>query len=148
MLLSMMANTGVINCYGVPRDKKRPPSALPVTHRRYRGQVYVEGAGEASLQAWSPNGIEVAVRDAEQGAVLVYNMNHREGWRSDVGPVKAHRGLVSVAVPSGGSHVRLWYRPPRLGQGVGVAALTIIFLLGLGWRERRWRSHPVRARTT
>jgi hypothetical protein len=148
MLLSMMANTGVINCYGVPRDKKRPPSALPVTHRHYRGQVYVDGAGEASLESWSPNGIEVAVRDAEQGALLVYNMNHREGWQSNVGPVQAHRGLVAVAVPSGGSRVRIWYRPPRLAEGVGVGGLTVLLLLGLGWREHRWRNHTVRARQT
>ncbi|MBW2526529.1 MAG: hypothetical protein JRI23_20275, partial [Deltaproteobacteria bacterium] len=89
MLLSMMANTGVINCYGVPRDDERPAAALPKGHRRYRGEVYVDGSGTAELTRWSPNEIEVSIRDAAPGALLVYNMNHRPGWRSDAGPVAA-----------------------------------------------------------
>lgn len=142
MLLSMMANTGVINCYGVPRDPARPPAALPVRHPRYRGEAYVAGGGEAEIRRWSPNGVTVLVSDAAPGARLVYNMNYRDGWQSNVGAVSGHRGLVSVLLAEGTTEVRLWFRPPGLLAGLAIGLLTVLGLLALWWPGRsggRWR---------
>ncbi len=52
--LSMLANTGVIKCYGV--DEHFKPSARAADAPGYRGRVYLEdGPGSAELREWSPN---------------------------------------------------------------------------------------------
>src|SRR5690606_38981306 len=70
MLLSMMANTGVLDCYGVPRDG--PWKARAESDPDYRGMVDLvrpepdgaEQIGEAEIVAWSPNAVTVRVTNA------------------------------------------------------------------------------------
>jgi hypothetical protein len=135
MLLSMMANTGVLNCYGVPRKEGERPAPSARGAAGYRGEVYLEGGGEAEILRWSPSHVEVQVRGAPSGSLLVYNMNFRRGWRSDSGEARAHRGLVAAAV-TGDAVVRLSYRPPGLGWGLGLFGCTLALLVA-GWRWRR-----------
>lgn len=135
MLLSMMANTGVINCYGVPPQSRARPGALAVTDRRYQGEIYVEGGGQARIVSWTPNAVDVEVTGAGQQADLVYNMSYRSGWRSNAGPVRPRHRAVAVAVPEGDSRIRLWYVPPGMYGGAAICALTVLALAG-AWRRR------------
>jgi hypothetical protein len=136
MLLAMMGNTGVINCYGTPRSPHRPWAAKPITDRRYRGQVYLQGPGKAEMVDWSPNSVTVSLSDTTPGSTLIYNMNYWPGWQSDAGPVQPTKGLVSVPLGTDRSTVRFWYRPPGLAGGLGLSFATLFMLL-ITWRANR-----------
>jgi uncharacterized membrane protein len=132
MYLAMLGNTGVINCYGTPPFDRK--GARPVTAPDYRGEAYVVsdgGRGKASVVRWSPNEATIEVAGAEPGALLVYNMNFDEGWRSSAGPVVAHNNALAVRLSGGSATVTFSYRPPWLGTGllVGAAAIGVIVML-------------------
>lgn len=135
MLLSMMANTGVLNCYGVPRPEGWRWRARARGEVGYRGMVYLEGPGSAALVDWSPNRVVARVAGVEPGTLLVYNLHHWPGWQSDAGEVRPHQGLVATPVGRDGL-VELSYRPPDLTRGLVCASLTIFALVFL-WRWRR-----------
>jgi hypothetical protein len=144
MYLAMLGNTGVINCYGTPPFERH--GARPVGAADYRGEVYVTGdgghpqtpgKGTAKIVTWSPNRVVVDVEGADPGALLVYNMNFDEGWRSDVGPVVPQQNAVATRLPGGSTRVTLHYRPPNLGLGILGAALAVSALVWLRRRERR-----------
>ncbi len=147
MYLAMLGNTGVINCYGAPPFDRK--GARPVAAPDYHGEVWLTGpnggdppppggagSGKATIVAWSPNHVVVDVDGAAPGALLVYNMNFDEGWRSDAGRVVARNNAVATPVPAGNARVTLRYRPPNLGLGVLCAALAVGALVGLRRRER------------
>lgn len=135
MYLAMLGNTGVLNCYGTPPFERR--GARAVTDPAYRGEVFLEGAGQARLAAWSPNRATVDVTGAEPGALLVYNMNFDEGWRSDAGPVIDHDSTVAVRLPAGASRVTFRYWPPGMTLGLLLGAGTALGLAGWIRREAR-----------
>lgn len=137
MYLAMLGNTGVINCYGTPAFDRK--GAKPVTDPGYRGEVHVEGGGEARIVAWSPNRAVIEVLGAKPGALLVYNMNYDEGWRADTGPVRPFENAVATPVPAVSSRITLSYRPPFLGAGLVTGAATIALLIALYRREARAR---------
>ena len=134
MLLSMMANTGVLNCYGVPRQGWQP-AALAHDDPAYRGVIWLDGPGRVEQISWTPNHIRVRVHDSEPGTLLIYNMNHRAGWAADRGQVRAHQGLVAVPI-QGDGELTFRYRPPGFGTGVGLFALTLV-AVGFVWRRKR-----------
>jgi hypothetical protein len=141
MYLAMLGNTGVINCYGTPPFDRR--GARPVGAPDYHGEAWLAGRegpkvgpGSAKVAEWSPNRVVIDVEGAEPGALLVYNMNFDEGWRSDAGPVVSHGNALATPVPEGSSRVTFRYRPPNLGLGVLLAALSVGALVALRRRER------------
>jgi len=134
MYLAMLGNTGVMNCYGTPPFDRK--GARPVGAADYHGEAWLSGPGSAKVVEWSPNHVVVDVEGAEPGALLVYNMNFDEGWRSDAGRVVSQNNAPATPVPAGSSRVTLRYRPPNLGLGVLVAALTVGGLVALRRRER------------
>ncbi len=79
----------------------------------------------------------VDVEGADPGALVVYNMNFDEGWRSDVGPVVALENAVATRLAGGNARVTLRYRPPYLGFGVLAATLAVGALVWLRRREQR-----------
>jgi hypothetical protein len=144
MLLSMMANTGVLNCYGIPREKNDKPKALSRRDRRYRGEAFLRDGAPVSIASWSPNGLRVTFEPKDAPRTLTYNMHHRNGWSAEASSragagearVVERHGLITVELPSGTSEVGLRYRPPGLRSGLAICALTVVALLGL-WRVRR-----------
>jgi hypothetical protein len=124
MYLAMLANTGVINCYGTPPFDKK--GALSTTSPKYRGEAWLDGPGTAKVARFSPNEVEIEVSGATPGELLVYNMNYDDGWRADTGPIDDHDHALSTRLVSGEGRVVLSYRPPYLGLGL------IGFLLALG----------------
>lgn len=138
MLLSMMANTGVLNCYGVPRTTLVAPGPAHVREPRYRGEAYLLGGEPARVAQWSPNRAVIEVGEHAEGATLVYNMRHRGGWSADHGQVSMHEGMIAVTLPPGVSRVTLRYRPPGLVAGMLLAAATALLLCAAAVAERGW----------
>lgn len=134
MYLAMLANTGVIDCYGTPPFEER--GAIAKRSREYRGEAYVDpsDSGHAEVIAWSPNHARIRVENAPgPKARLVYNMNFDAGWSATIedgitstpARVEPDQHRVSVSVPQGESFVELHYRPPGLRWGVFVFVLTL-----------------------
>jgi hypothetical protein len=135
MLLSMMANTGVIKCYGV--DPTFKPGAVAADAAGYRGRVFfAEGKGEADIDDWSPNRAEVAVSGAEPGSLLVYNMNYDPSWRANGRPAIDHQGRVAARLMGGESRVSFRYFPRTLRYTLPLFLLTLC--AALWWL--RWPS--------
>jgi hypothetical protein len=124
MLLSMMANTGVIECYGI--DPNFRPAALAADDPRYRGEAYVaEGEGRAKVVEWTPNRARVRVDGARSGALVVYNMNYDRNWWADGQRALEHEGLVAARLKPGAAEVRFRYFPGTLAWSVPLAFLTL-----------------------
>ncbi len=147
LYLSMLANTGVIKCYGVPPFEEL--GALAARDRRYRGEVHVVGGGSAEISGWTPSRAEIQVRGAQRGARVIYNMNFDRGWSGTVDHeageaevrVASFDHRVGLMVPEGDSVVRLRYQPPGLGGGVLLCVLGVAAWLGAA----RWQRHTAHA---
>ena len=142
MYLAMLGNTGVLNCYGAPPFEGK--GALSNKDPRYRGEVFVEGEGAASIREWSPNRVAIDVRGASAGARVVYNMNYDKGFQvridasgeSQSAEVENVRNTLSAKVPVGDSTVTFAYSPPGLREGLFV---FFVSALVLAWKVRRER---------
>ena len=135
MLLSMMANTGVIKCYGV--DEGFKPGALAAEDREYRGRVYVEGGqGTAEITDWSPNRATVRVAGAKPGALVVYNMNYDASWRANGAPALDYHGLVATRLLGNEAQITFRYFPRTLRYSIPLCLLT---MAGLYWVLRKKR---------
>lgn len=135
MLLSMAGNIGVIDCYGVPRS--RDVGALASDDDRYRGLAYlVPDQGTAVVREWSPSRALIDVDGAADGAMLVYNMNHWQGWSSDAGEVVSYQHAVAVKLDKQSGPVELAYVPPGLYRGIALFTLTVLGLVVV-WRRTR-----------
>jgi len=93
-------------------------------------------AGEVTERSWSPNAIDLAVRLARPGTVVV-NQNWHPGWRTNVGEVRSDRGLLTVALPAGDHRLSLRFVPSSatIGSLVSLIALAGLVLLGLQARR-------------
>lgn len=135
VLLAMMANTGVIQCYGVPPSMV--PGAKGIGAPGYRGNAWVaSGVGSARVVEWSPNRALVKVEGAAPGSLVVYNMNWDPGWTANGRPALQHER--TVAAHADGDTIEFRYRPRTLGLGLGVFLLTVAILVG-GPRLARYK---------
>lgn len=124
MLLSMMANSGVIRCYGI--DPSFVPGAKAKEDEDYRGPVHLEdGEGEAKLVEWSPNRARVSVRGATRGALVVYNMNYDRSWRANGEPALDFEGRVAYRLKPGETEVNFRYFPRVLWWSVPLSLLAL-----------------------
>jgi hypothetical protein len=139
-MLASYANTGVIRCYGIPHEVV--PGAIAMGAQGYRGEAYIaSGAGNASVEAWTPSTATVSYRGAEPGSTLVYNMNYDPNWRADGEPTLDHLGAVSTVVASSAGEVRFTYYPRTLNLGLLTFAFTVLIAVGTSpWGRRclRW----------
>jgi hypothetical protein len=132
---SMLANTGMITCYGVPLEFRS--GAVGSDQAGYRGLVFLNGPGSATIEAWAPNSVRVRVQGAGAGTQIVYDTSFDPGWRVDGRPAEAWRGLVSGPVAAGDSTVELRYRPVGLAPGLLLFALTLVVWSVVLLRQRR-----------
>lgn len=129
MLLSMMANTGVIKCYGV--DPHFQPGAVAAEAPGYRGRVFLDGSsGTARIYDWSPNHADVTVVGGQPGALLVYNMNYDPSWRANGEPAIDYQGRVAARLQGNETSVTFRYFPRTLRYTIPLFILT---LFGLSW---------------
>ncbi len=139
VLLAMMANTGIIECYGVPESAPRGARAEDLPG--YRGRAYVaRGSGQAKVVEWSPNRALVKLEGVPEGSLVVYNMNWDPSWTANGQPAPEYEHTVAAIVEGNTTSVEFRYRPRTLGRSLGVLVLTLAVAFGgpLGWR--RWRT--------
>jgi hypothetical protein len=137
-LLSMLANQGLIDCYGVPNTLR--VGARGVEDPDYRGAAWVaDGPGSAEVSDWSPNRALVRYQGARPGSLLVYNMNFDPSWRADGRPALEHGHAVAARLPGGDGTLEFRYVPRTLRYSLWLPALTLAGCLavgGLGSRRR------------
>ena len=146
VLLPMMANTGVIQCYGVPESF--PVGALAKDRPGYPGMAYVtQGEGHAEIVEWSPNHAVVRVGGATPGSLLVYNMNFAPNWRANGEPALVYQHKVAVRLRGGDERVEFRYFPRSLYRSVPIFLVTLAGMLAvLWWRRRSLAGLPERKR--
>ena len=138
MLLAMMANTGVIKCYGV--DPKFKPGAIAADAPNYRGLAFVAGEqGSAEVIDWSPNHADVRVAGAGPGALVVYDMNYDPSWRANGQPALEYQGMVAARLTGSEAQVSFRYFPRSFRVTIPLFLLTLLAVV-FGWRGRlpRW----------
>ncbi|HEY3234648.1 MAG TPA: hypothetical protein VGJ84_08020, partial [Polyangiaceae bacterium] len=140
ILLSMMANVGVIDCYGV--DPHFRPGAVAADSPNYRGRAHIEGsAGEANVTTWTPNRAVVEYRGAEPGALLVYNMNYDPSWRAGGEPAINYRGRVAARLEKPADTMEFRYFPRSFRWSIPVFLATALSLTSWSvFRRRRLRA--------
>jgi hypothetical protein len=145
----MVANRGVIGCYGLPEIGTI--GALGVKDPRFKGEATValpggmplptalDGAGAtARVDAWSPNQVVIALHDVPAGSTVIYNMNYDDGWRSDEGDAIDVDGRVGARLSRERGAVTFTYRPPFLVLGLFIGALGILAALAAArWVGKR-----------
>jgi len=134
---SMLANTGMVSCYGVPPEFQS--SVVGSDQPGYRGLVFLTGGGRAELTRWTPNAVTVRVTGYAPGDRLVYDTTFDPGWQADGGAAEAWQGLVSTRLAAGDAVVTLRYRPIGLVPGLLILTVTLIALAAVVGRERRQR---------
>jgi hypothetical protein len=128
-LLSMYANTGRIECYGVPVPPEQR-GALAKTNPAYKGEAYVVNApGNAVVTQWSPNRAVVEYANAGEGALVVYNMNWDPNWTANGERAWNHANAVAIPVKAGSGRVMFRYFPRAMAPGLGLFALTVALAL-------------------
>ncbi len=146
-LLSMFANTGVIQCHTAPRELV--PGAIAQGAGGYRGEAYLasdtvrQAPGTARVTSFTPNTATLHYEGAVPGSMLVYNMNYDPSWRTNVGPVVSYRGAAAVVVTDAAGDVRFSYYPRALNGGLALFAITA----ALVWRRLRRERGRTRATT-
>ena len=82
---------------------------------------------------------------------VLVNQNYHAAWRSSIGEVEDHHGLLSVVVPAGDHRLGLRYRDPWITAGAVIWALAVLALLallgselraGLNAWSQRWQALP------
>jgi hypothetical protein len=107
---------------------------------QYRGEAYVaEGHGTATIEAWTPNAVEVRVDGAKAGDRVVLNQNWDPGWRADDAPAASYQDAVAAVLTSPSQTVRFHYWPRGMTAGLAIfaAALAGALLWTLRRREAR-----------
>ncbi len=141
---SMLANTGMVTCYGIPPEAKS--TVIGSDQPDYRGLAFLaSGAGRAEVTRWTPNAVTLQVTGASPGDRVVYDMNFDPGWRAGGAPAENWHGLVGAKVRSSEELVEISYRPTGLTAGLVVFVLTVVAQGLLLARERRARRPAISA---
>ena len=130
---------GVVDAYD---PVHLPVSARAVGDAGYRGECYLERAsGEVALERWSPNRLQVSVRN-EAADRLVVNQHADPGWRiqgAAAPRVASANGLLAVPLRPGTYRLTFSYWPVSVVAGATLTALTA----GLAFRRRTVRTAPM-----
>jgi hypothetical protein len=136
ILLSMFANTGVIRCYGIPDFAGVGAKAADAPG--YKGRAWLPyDSGTAEVVRWSPNHATVEVKNAQPGALVVYNMNWDASWRADGKRADKHENLVATHLAPGQTRVVFRYFPRTFKGSVPLFFLTLGLCIGIPWYLRR-----------
>jgi hypothetical protein len=137
---SMLANTGMVTCYGIPLEARS--TVIGSDQPDYRGLAFVaSGAGRAEVTRWTPNAVTIHVSGASPGDRVIYDMNFDPGWRASGAPAESWHGLVGAKVQSGDELVEISYRPQGLIPGLVLFVLTVVGQ-GLSLARQRRRRRP------
>ena len=97
------------------------------TYRFYRGEVFFLGEeSRAQLQYFSPNKIHVSAQ-LKNADTLIINQNYHESWRTNVGKIANHKGLLAVVLDGPGDYkIRLTYVPLEFYLGLAVSMVSLL----------------------
>jgi hypothetical protein len=96
----------------------------------------------AQVTAFAPHRITLEVDAADEG-LLILSEVYYSGWHASVDdrPVRLIRAdalLRAIPIPEGHHTVHVWYAPPTGCLGVGISALALILVIGVGgWNVLR-----------
>lgn len=134
LYLAMLANRGVIQCYGAPPFERL--GALALTNPKYRGEVFVaDGRGQVTITHRTFNTATLHVDNASDGALVVFNMNFDEGWSASAGTVVNQDNRVAVRIPAGTRDIVLRFRPRSFVPGLLVGLWTLLVCASAVRRE-------------
>lgn len=141
---SMLANSGMVTCYGIPLEAKS--TVIGSDQPDYRGLAFLaSGVGRAEVTRWTPNAVTLHVIGASPGDRVVYDMNFDPGWRAAGAAAEDWHGLVAAKVTGGDELVEISYRPKGLIAGLVLFVLTVIAQGVMLARERRRRRAAISA---
>ncbi|QQR90039.1 MAG: hypothetical protein IPJ88_18095 [Myxococcales bacterium] len=84
-------------------------------------------AGQLERSHWSPNTISLNATLGQRTRVLI-NQNWHPGWKSNVGTVLSHEGLLAIDLPQGSHQLRLRFLP-RSAIGGFLSSLSALLVL-------------------
>lgn len=96
---------------------------------------------------WTPNELTLRVRAARATRVVI-NQNHDRHWRSSVGTVVSHEGLLAIDVPPGDRVLSVRFVDRSLQASLLVSAATLIVLLSALAKHLRSRARETLASLT
>jgi hypothetical protein len=93
---------------------------------------------------WTPNRIKLHVVATGPTTILV-NQNWARSWRSNVGSVRNHEGLLAIDVPAGTHELVVRYRDQAvfLGLGTSIVTLLVLAVLGVRYLRNKWSASGV-----
>ncbi len=123
MYLNLLANRGTLNAYdNVPHQA----FAKSIGDQNYKGELYLEDAGTASYQHWSPNRLVVDVEVDNETRVII-NQNYDDGWKVKGRKAENFNGLLSSKVFPNDHMIEFYYLPNEFMIGT---IISLLFLLG------------------
>ncbi len=135
-LSAEIANIGTIDCSTFPglnvfvRDSKGRARGMGAHGRGdadYKGEEYVaDGAGQATVEKWTPNQVTVAVHGAAPGEHVVLNQNWDTGWSANGSQAMNIADQVAAPLHARDETIVFRYRPTSWN----VALVTFIATLG------------------
>ena len=133
MYTNFLENKGTTNCY---EHFKLKTAAAPrylvngTLNPLYRGEVYLEKGGNASISKFTPNEVTVNV-NAASSDILVLNQNYYTSWRAKGGSGDAfnYNGLVAVPVSASTKQVVFYQYSKSFVLGLIVSIIAIILAL-------------------
>jgi hypothetical protein len=98
-------------------------------------QVRVEPASAGFVRAprWSPSAIAFTAVLHAPATVLV-NQNYESSWRTNVGTLHEHDGIIAVDLPAGEHQVTVQHLPKGLGIGIVLTLLGFALTALALWR--------------
>ncbi|HSS40003.1 MAG TPA: hypothetical protein VLT58_14645 [Polyangia bacterium] len=99
-------------------------------------------AGSVTRRNWTPNSIDLDIALSRPTELLV-NQNFHTGWRSNLGQVRDHDGLLAVALPAGVGKLRLSFRPRSAIAGAVSSIIALVIAVGFVRRGRRREASPI-----
>lgn len=140
-------NRGNLSCL---EATKFPQSRLLRADLAAEEYPLVPSHATVTRKKWTPNSIMLDV-DATIRARVLINQNYHRYWRSNIGQVVDHDGLLAVDLPRGHHQLKLAYRDPFFYLGAAITSLTAIILLWaclqlvkrqLNTIRTTWMTHP------
>jgi hypothetical protein len=134
--LAMLQNDGFVGCNHVP-DAAEPKGAIAAGYPGYRGTVYVDGPGTATLLKWTPNSAVVAFDGLREESAVMYNMNHEPSWLANGKAVEDIRHAVGYRPHASSGQVEFRYRPRTWYPSLLLCLLTLMLS---AWSIRKERA--------
>ncbi len=148
-LLLRRANVGALRCSGFAGSNQDAPRAAGIGGRctsapaavlgdpLYRGEAsWAEPSGKVEQTRWAPGEVELSVRDAPVGGVVVLNQNWDPSWTANGRPTINLDDVNAYRLQAPSETVVYRYRPRTLPLALALFAIGAL-LFPAAWALRR-----------